>query len=367
MRKGYLENFVRLLSVSVFLMILLTSDVSASSRPRYYCIQLISSRNFDTAKRVWEKFQTEPDARIEKLGKYFTVRIGYFKSKNLARKEMRKIKNKLHLVPDSFIRSCFYNQKTIVAIANKTIATNTSRNHQKEEKLLKNRSFKNKKSGILQKKVKFLSEKRKVNNNKDLYYMYMQKAKVCMGKRDCSLAVKYLRKAIQENPDDPKTYVYLGYAYLHLSNFDKAFRAFQQALMVDPCYAEGYEALGYFYLKLNNPKAAKIFLEKAYTLKPNNVYYAVNYAIVLMELNDYKKAEKIFSDIKSKFPFIPEIYFNEALLYLKKKDWEKAKEDLETFVSLTRNVKRYRPYLEKAKQILNIISRFKIEEGLNTN
>lgn len=344
-----------------FTLTLVLTSISAaltSERPKYYCVQVVSVKNVKVAKKLLHKLNEEPDARIERRGKYYTVRVGYFKTREEAQKELIKIK-RITSIPDVYVRTCLYNPKTIVAIANNgfkkdVLSSKSSKKRNKERKKTNNLKSQSRSPQVLLKK------------KEGLFYLYMEKAKICMGKKDCSMAVEYLKKAIKENPKDPKPYVYLGYAYLHLKEFDKALKAFQQALLINPSYSEGYEALGYFYLKLNNPKAAEIFLKKAYELKPDNIYYGVNYAIALMELGKYDSAEKVFSSIKTRFPFIPEIYFNEALLYLKKGDIAKATKDLETFISLTEGINRYKQYTKKAKLILKTISRIKSEKRTNS-
>ena len=349
MKLKWLSKFLDIILLVVPIVVFYISNSNAEERTKYYCVQIISSLKFNTAERIWKRLESEADVRIEKIGKFYTIRVGYFKNLKKAKEELKKLKGKYGF-QDSFARTCFYNIKTILEIKNKTI------NSQKRE-------FKKYKINEETNEVK-VTKKRKViqkveSEREDKYYLYIQRAKICISKKDCSLAVKYLKKAIQQNPKNPKTYVYLGYAYLHLKKFEDALKAFQKALLIDPYYTEGYEALGYLYLKLNNPKAALIFLEKAYELKPNNVYYATNYAISLMEVKDYSNAERVFSTIKSKFPFIPEIYFNEALLYIKEKNWNKAKKNLEMFISLTQNIKEYQPYIRKAKQLINTIRRIR--------
>jgi len=68
-----------------------------------YSLQFISARNLNEAKKVFEKHKNLPFVRIEKVGKFYTVRAGAFKSY----KEAKKIKNgivlKCNILPERII------------------------------------------------------------------------------------------------------------------------------------------------------------------------------------------------------------------------------------------------------------------------
>ena len=305
------------------------------SKHEKFCIQLITTTNLEKAKRITSLFSQNKKAKILKHNNYYTVLLGEFYSFKQAEETLTKLQSKLEkCCPDSFIRTCSLSTSNTFPI--------------------------NKQSKIKKIKVHIKNK----NSPQSNYALLLEKAKICMSKRDCNMAIKYLIQAIKENPEDPKTYVYLGYAYLHLNKIGKALDAFSKALAIDPFYPEGYAALGYFYLTNKKPKVASIFFEKAFKMKPNNLYYAVNYAISLEESGNLKRSEEIFKELKNKFPFIPEIYFNEGTLYLKEKKWKEALDDFNTFISLTSDIKHYQPYVEKArkivKQIKEIISNGKI-------
>jgi hypothetical protein len=66
-----------------------------------YSIQILSTKSLDEAKEYYEKFKNYPYARVEKIGKYYVLRIGNSKTvKNLKPllKEVEKLKK------DAFIR-----------------------------------------------------------------------------------------------------------------------------------------------------------------------------------------------------------------------------------------------------------------------
>jgi len=299
-----------------------------------FCIQLISTDKPKTISRIKLLFSNNNKLKIVKIGNHYTALLGEFKTFQEAENELVKLESTLQkCCPGSFIRTC-----------NK----------------LKRNSYKRKKVKSENQKIKISIKKMASISNS--YSLLLEKAKVCMSKKDCNMAIKYLIQATTINPSDPKTYIYLGYAYLHLGKREKALDAFSKALAINPFYPEGYASLGYLYFISGKPEVASIFFEKAYKMKPNNLYYAVNYAISLEESGKLKKAEAMFKELKNKFPFVPEIYFNEASLYLKENKWQKALKDFKIFISLTEGIEHYNYYVSRAKLISKQLERI-IKDG----
>ena len=64
-----------------------------------YSIQIFSSISKEAAEKYYEKFKNLPFTRVEKIGKYYTLRIGASKNKS----DMEKLLKKLHL-KNAFVR-----------------------------------------------------------------------------------------------------------------------------------------------------------------------------------------------------------------------------------------------------------------------
>ena len=301
------------------------------SSQKYCYIQLLSTKNPKEAEKLFEILKDYPSTFLLKYRKYYTIRIGPFEDKNTCKIRSQIIRTKhpkLKLHPILAYRSYKIPSQNLIV-----------------------KSFYPKPSNK-NKKIKKEKAKPKEENN---YLIYLEKAKICMGKKDCTNAIKYLMLAISKNPENPLLYTYLGYAYAHIGNYTKAVESFKKALRINPNYPEGYAGLGYLYLQLNSPNAAAVFFKKAHQLNPKEITYFVNYGIALIETQNYNKAEKIFKELKSKYPFIPEIYFNDAVLKIKTKNYEEAKKDLKIFIEMTKSINYYKSYIEKAQKLLNLL------------
>ena len=70
----------------------------------YYCIQLVSGRNL---KNIKEKIKNlnAPYLRVERFGKYYAVRVGFFKNPQETAEILKSLKRKFK---DAFVRTCYY-------------------------------------------------------------------------------------------------------------------------------------------------------------------------------------------------------------------------------------------------------------------
>ncbi len=85
-------------------------SLSAFSQ-EYYCLQLVSSPNFEEVKKLFKYVTTLPEARIEKIGDSYTIRVGFFKELKTAERYLRRVKD---VFGDAFIRKCMLDPDRIV-------------------------------------------------------------------------------------------------------------------------------------------------------------------------------------------------------------------------------------------------------------
>jgi len=305
-------------------LVLLFYCFQAYSEERYCYVQIASSRDYRVIEELFNKLKLDYPSYILKFGNVYTIRVGGFKNYKSCKFQKKVISDKLRK----------YRIKPIIFIGH--YATPPENYIVKEKR---NRKRK-KKQNLVEKNI---------SDNK---YLYIKKAEVCMGKKDCKNAIKYLKLALEKDKEDPKIYTYLGYAYMHIENYESALSSFKKALEVDPRYAEAYAGIGLLYLKLKAPKAAVIAFKKAYELNPREMSYGLNLAISLLESGNVDKATVLFQNLKEKYPFLSEIYYNEALCYLKKKNYRKAIEDFEIFLDLTKDYKSYQSYRAEVSKII---------------
>ncbi len=80
-------------------------NTALSQNERYYCVQVLSSPKLN--RKLEKKFyllRGVPDKRIEKIGSYYTIRVGFWKSKDEAEEYYRILKK---LFPEALLRTCY--------------------------------------------------------------------------------------------------------------------------------------------------------------------------------------------------------------------------------------------------------------------
>ncbi|GEM_PF-2448838 len=298
-------------------------------------VQVASFKNGSKAEKLLKEFDKKAFIiKVNVKGKeVYAVRLGPFKDSLECKSAAEKVKKEQGLKPmiiwsnRNYILSHLFKGKI------------SDKNYDNSEKTL------NKAQNRITSKVSDKS-----------YIILLEKAKVCIGRRDCKNAVKYLKEAIKRNPDNPLLYVYLGYAYIHLNLYVEALQAFKKSLEVKENFPEAYAGIGYLYLKLRSPEAAVEVLKKAYELNPKEPSYAINYAISLLQVGKEEEALKVLDNLQKIYPFMPEIYYNKAIIYIKLNRLRKAKENLEKFLAFTKGFKVYNNYRSKVVILLDQIN-----------
>ncbi|GAB6065673.1 hypothetical protein JCM9492_07650 [Aquifex pyrophilus] len=78
-----------------------------------YCIQLSTLGNLEEAKREFEKVKDFPLARVEKIGRFYVLRVGLYEDKKKALHALREVRR---IFPTAFVRKCKFNKERIVLI-----------------------------------------------------------------------------------------------------------------------------------------------------------------------------------------------------------------------------------------------------------
>ena len=80
-----------------------------------YCIQVSSVNKIDKGYILTQAknrvFQNKPDVRVEKLGRYFTLRVGDFKHKREAHSTLKEIQR---VFPHAYLRTCTQHPQRII-------------------------------------------------------------------------------------------------------------------------------------------------------------------------------------------------------------------------------------------------------------
>ncbi|WP_457681432.1 SPOR domain-containing protein [Thermovibrio sp.] len=81
------------------------SSVNLSTQRDYYCIQVLSGTNLKDMKKLAEKMKGLPFVRVEKIGRAYTLRVGFWESVKGARELLPEVKKYSR---SAFVRDCAY-------------------------------------------------------------------------------------------------------------------------------------------------------------------------------------------------------------------------------------------------------------------
>ncbi|WP_461828696.1 tetratricopeptide repeat protein [Aquifex sp.] len=82
------------------------------SQETYYCVQLASSTRAEDLKRLFLRVKDLPKARVEKIQGLYTLRVGFYKDKERAKKLLKVAKERKFR--DAFLRTCYYIPERII-------------------------------------------------------------------------------------------------------------------------------------------------------------------------------------------------------------------------------------------------------------
>ncbi len=86
-----------------------------------------------------------------------------------------------------------------------------------------------------------------------------------------SAALTYFQKATEKNPDNPDTWVVVGYCYGRLGYYEEAIESFKQAIRIKSDFAEAHFVLGLVYDELSRYQEAIESYKQAIRIKPDGV------------------------------------------------------------------------------------------------
>jgi len=94
-------------------LLLLFPQLAVAKEEKGFCVQIATSTSPESLREVARKVDCSvaPELRIERIGKYFVLRAGFWKSRKEGEKVYRKLKERF---PGSVLRSCLWNEERII-------------------------------------------------------------------------------------------------------------------------------------------------------------------------------------------------------------------------------------------------------------
>lgn len=136
---------------------------------------------------------------------------------------------------------------------------------------------------------------------------------------------KYLKQALNANPNDKRTYLELGNCELENKKWDKAIKYFDTALVYDDEYFEAYLGLAVAYIESGNLQKGLLALRNAGALNSKSDEISFYLAKMCILDNRFDEAKEYLEDAVSKADNA-EYYLELGKIYYGKNDYTKASE-----------------------------------------
>ncbi|MCF8374268.1 MAG: tetratricopeptide repeat protein [Bacteroidales bacterium] len=142
--------------------------------------------------------------------------------------------------------------------------------------------------------------------------------------REFDEAIKYLKRAIDLNPDFVSAYDLLGRAYFNINKYEDAIEYYSKLIEIDPNYLYVYNNIGAAYLQINKYGDAIRFFKKEIEVNPDNAVACLNIAVAYQFSGEYEEA-LLYNKKVLELKFEENIVFNNlGLIYLKLNELDKA-------------------------------------------
>lgn len=154
---------------------------------------------------------------------------------------------------------------------------------------------------------------------------WRMKSYVCNIQKDFDCAIKVLKKAVEVDSTNFTTWFELGSAYERKKDLGKASAAFKVVLKLRPDDPSALNYLGYMWAEKGiNLDSAKIMLEKALTLEPDNGAFLDSYAWIFYQSGKIDSAYSVMLNAVRKIDDDPVVFSHLGDILYKKKAYREA-------------------------------------------
>ncbi len=125
-----------------------------------------------------------------------------------------------------------------------------------------------------------------------------------------------------------------GAQFLEKADHPQALKHFEIAILIDSSRYEAYYNAGIEALNLDSTSKARLLLEKAYKIVPENLNVKIVYARLILDQNKFQEASKIYEEIVKLDPKNKEALINLAMCYTSLGENQKSKAIYDTAIAL---------------------------------
>lgn len=153
---------------------------------------------------------------------------------------------------------------------------------------------------------------------------------------DPEIMEKRLNLILEENPDDPHAYLFLGMLYKDI-NHEQALTYYEKAIDKDPSIAAAYFGIGTIYDLQNKPDDAITMYEKALNLSKWNQPFLDNLGFQYCQRKEYQKSIQHYELLLRLNPRFLSAYYTISNAYRLTGNLEQARSDQEILIKLLDN------------------------------
>jgi tetratricopeptide (TPR) repeat protein len=183
---------------------------------------------------------------------------------------------------------------------------------------------------------------------------YIQLGKAYIGMEAYEKAEKIFRDALRLNQNEVDAYKGLALSAFKQKNYKVTESILMEALKIAPRDAEIWAKLGEVYFVQNQyPKSVQAY-EKSYDIMPTK-QIKYNLAGSLLAANRLDQSEAMYENLIKEDPKYAEAYEGLADVYIARKNYAKAKQELETLLSQFPDYKYKERVTDKIKKIEKVM------------
>jgi tetratricopeptide (TPR) repeat protein len=289
------QNFAIVVFIFFFFFGIIPLGTSSAASPEsVYTIQVASFNDTPTAQEKFDSLVQTVDKknldhlRIEKIGKYYSLRLGKFKKRNGAEQLLEQIRSH---IPSSMIMKAYYKDERIVKVYRYT--QESVAEDQTEQKPVKQAV----KREPVQTIKPLVDDKAQQKERLPLKESPLKdKIKTVAGfvdKRDFSSALTVVKNEIATEPENPELNAWYGAVLLKMNNPAEALQYLKKAVQLSPEVSDYHNGLGYCFFFLNRTDSAIDEFNKALSIEPGHIDALTGLGIVYAQSGKKDKATDI--------------------------------------------------------------------------
>jgi len=288
MRKTNFYIFtVRYAAISLLLLLF---PLNVYAAELFHTIQISSFSNVTDAEKQFNSIVNKLDSsqldnmRIEKIGKFYSVRLGKFMDNTAAKRFFSTVKPKL---PGATVMTAYIKMERIEKLYVPSTPVNVKPSEDRASQT----------PGPDKTEIK-ISNKENIKATAGQLKDSIIKIKALVKKKDYTAALEIIRKNIKDHPNHPDLNAWYGMVLLKIDKPLEALNYLKKATELSPDVPDYHNGLGYSFFFLDRYGEAIDEFNKAISNDPGHLDALTGLGITYVQINDKGKAMDIYNRIR---------------------------------------------------------------------